>query len=104
MMTNKKADDIIELLKKACLDLVSIERAALFGSRARGDNKERSDYDVAFFGDVTEQDKLALNQKIEELPTLLKVDVVYASELEQDKFLENILKEGVIFYDRAWRE
>ena len=96
-----KNDVIINSLKIILENCASVNGAVLFGSRARGDNRERSDYDVAIFGDVSPDDKLEIFLKIEELPTLLKIDVVYFDELEEDIFKQNILKEGKIFYDRT---
>ena len=95
-----KSDKVLTGLAGIFFNCESVAHAKLFGSRARGDNKERSDYDVAVFGSVTDSDKAFISGCIEELPTLLKIDLVYADELPQDKFYENILKEGVIFYDR----
>ena len=92
---------LINSLKNILENCASVNGAVLFGSRARGDNRERSDYDVAIFGDVSPDDKLEIFLKIEELPTLLKIDVVYFDELEEDIFKQNILKEGKIFYDRT---
>lgn len=94
-------DEIIKALKDIFIKCESVERVMLFGSRARGDNKERSDYDVAVFGNVSEEDKLEIFLRTEDLPTLLKIDVAYVDELDQDKFVANILKEGIIFYDRT---
>ena len=41
----KVLQEIIQLAKKNC-----VEKVILFGSRARGDYKERSDIDLAFCG------------------------------------------------------
>lgn len=95
-----KSDIVLTGLAGIFSNCTSVAQARLFGSRARGDNKERSDYDVAVFGAVVDFDKTYIAGGIEELPTLLKVDLVYVDELSRDKFYENILKEGVIFYDR----
>ena len=96
-----KNDIIINSLKNICAECPTVAKAMLFGSRARGDNKERSDYDVAIFGNVSEDDKLKLQLGIEDIPTLLKIDVAFPDELSEDKFKENILKEGITFYDRT---
>lgn len=96
-----KNDVIIKSIADILASCASVDGAVLFGSRARGDNKERSDYDVTISGNVSPTDKIAISGGIEELPTLLKIDVVYTAELEEDKFLYNIRKEGIIIYDRA---
>ena len=48
-------------------------RLVLFGSRARGDDRERSDIDLAVFGlDAAQAGRLRL--ALEELPTLLEFE------------------------------
>lgn len=55
----------------------SVVKAVLFGSRARGDCTEKSDYDIAVFGDIPAHEKTALRTAAaEELPTLHKIDLI----------------------------
>lgn len=77
----------------------SIKKAVLFGSRARGDNTERSDYDIAVYGDLTHSERVELRYICdEELPTLHKIDLIFMQEQSPSKFTENIEKEGVKIY------
>ena len=71
------------------------ERVVLYGSRARGDNRERSDVDIAVFG-LAEQKQAAFLREIDELPTLLEFDVVFASEGTSPELLVNINRDGVV--------
>lgn len=75
------------------------DKIVLFGSRARGDNRERSDIDIAVFGlsDVLRADFL---EDIDQLPTLLEFDVVQIKEDTNLQLLTNIEKDGVTLYDR----
>ena len=41
-----------------------VERVLLFGSRARGDHSERSDYDVAIYGELSSEDKVKLRYAV----------------------------------------
>ena len=95
MKTDKILSGITEILQKYS----EVTRAVLYGSRARGDNTERSDYDIAIFGSVSPQLKALIAADMEELPTLLKIDVVYYNHIGEGKFKENIKKEGIVFYD-----
>ena len=45
-------NNILQFLAEEFGKYDTIESAALFGSRARGDNTELSDYDIAVFGGV----------------------------------------------------
>ena len=95
-------DKILNLLAEEFGKYDKIERAVLFGSRARGDNNERSDYDVAVFGDVSAADRSKLRARAEEeLPTLHKIDLVFICCVSDPAFLRNVNEEGVIFYDKT---
>lgn len=75
-------------------------RLVLFGSRARGDFKERSDIDLAVWG-MPERSRGMFWAELEELPTLLKFDICHISALTDKAFLENIEKEGLTLYEES---
>ncbi len=78
----------------------SVEKALLFGSRARGDNTDRSDYDVAVYGSLSDTEQNAIRHRFgEELPTLHKIDLIFIQAITPSKFTENIEKEGIVIYD-----
>ncbi|BBJ30977.1 hypothetical protein RAS_00860 [Rickettsia asiatica] len=72
----------------------------LFGSRARGDNDERSDIDIAIIcPNITDQEWLEVMDIIENADTLLKIDCVrFESTKISSELYENILKEKKIIY------
>ncbi|WP_083831823.1 nucleotidyltransferase family protein [Rickettsia helvetica] len=72
----------------------------LFGSRARGDNDERSDIDIAIIcPNITDQEWLEAMDIIENADTLLKIDCVrFESTKISSELYENILKEKKIIY------
>ena len=69
----------------------------LFGSRARGDHKERSDIDLAVYG-MPREEQAGFWLDAEELPTLLKFDIVHIVPGMDPVFLTNIEKDGVTLY------
>ena len=73
------------------------QRLVLFGSRARGDFHERSDIDLAVYG-MPEKNQASFWLEAEELPTLLKLDIVHVLPDMEPKFLRNIEKDGVTLY------
>ncbi len=74
-----------------------IEKIILFGSRARGDYKERSDIDIAVCGARVEEFEAELD---EECPTLLKFDVINMGKPVQNELLASIKKEGIVIYEK----
>ena len=75
------------------------EKIVLFGSRARGDNKERSDIDLAIYN-MPKDNHARFWLDIDDLPTLLKFDLVHVAEDTDAELVKNIEKDGVILYER----
>lgn len=73
------------------------QRLVLFGSRARGDNTPRSDVDLAVYG-MPQENRAAFWLEAEEVPTLLKLDIVYVEPDMDEAFLRNIERDGVTLY------
>ena len=75
------------------------KRLVLYGSRARGDNRYNSDIDLAVYG-MPEGNRAGFWMDCEELPTLLKFDIVHITEGMNPVFLANIKKDGVELMDK----
>ena len=74
-------------------------RVVLFGSRARGDCRERSDIDIAVFG-APPDSWSSFVDALEELPTLLEFDLVYVNNSTSSELVKNIEKDGVTLMDK----
>lgn len=88
--------DIVESIQ-ALAQQDGVARVLLFGSRARGDNRERSDIDLAASGGDIAAFALDID---EETPTLLQFDVVDLDGIVQPELLAEIRKDGVVLYER----
>ena len=75
------------------------EKIILFGSRARGDNHDRSDIDLAIYG-MPEKNRAWFWSDIDDLPTLLKFDLVHVDADTDTELVKNIEKDGVTLYER----
>ena len=73
------------------------QRLVLFGSRARGDNRYNSDIDLAVYG-MPQENQGSFWMDCEDLPTLLKFDIVHIHNGMNPAFLQNIEKDGVTLY------
>lgn len=85
-------EEIIALAQRYELDKV-----ILFGSRARGDNRLRSDIDLAVSGGDIAEFALAVE---EEVWTLLMFDVVNLDRPVQQELLKEIEKDGILLYEK----
>ena len=58
----------------------------LFGSRAKGLHHEKSDIDIGIISDtpITAKQMLMIQEKIEQIPTLLKIDFVDFNSVGED--------------------
>lgn len=84
--------EIVDLAKKC-----GIRRVVLFGSRARGDNGDRSDIDLAVSGGDITRFRLDID---DEVRTLLMFDVVNLDGPLQPSLLESIVQEGIVLYEK----
>lgn len=84
--------EICELAQK-----YNIDKVILFGSRARGDYKERSDIDLAVSGG----DFVRFSLDVDDLTsTLLQYDIVNLEGAVQKELLDSINKEGIVIYEK----
>lgn len=83
---------------RAIAQKYSIMTVILFGSRARGDYKDRSDIDLAVYGGRTAAFAIAVD---EETSTLLKYDIVDMGAPLQQELKASIEQEGRIIYEKV---
>lgn len=85
-----RAEEVIQAVAELCRHFSAVE-VILFGSRAKGTARERSDIAVAVPG-VKDFDALA--EQIEELPTLYSIDLVNMDTCKNQLLLEDIRQYG----------
>lgn len=77
-----------------------VARIILYGSRARGDHAPRSDVDLAVDAPgLDERVWSAIEDLVEEAPTLYKIDCVWLQKASED-LKRNILGDGKTLYER----
>lgn len=87
-------NDIISFSKN-----IGVDKLVLFGSRARGDNQEKSDIDIAVYGC---NDFLQLKMKLdEELWSLLHIDIINMDDCNiSQELIKEINRDGVVLYEK----
>ncbi len=80
-----------------------IEKIILYGSRARGDNRERSDIDLAIVcPQATASDWQKILEILENADTLLMIDCVRFDTLaETNPLKKSIMQDGVVVYEKG---
>ena len=91
-LKQKVIQEIVQLAQKN-----HVEQVILFGSRARGDFKERSDIDLAFRGGCSSHFILDVD---EATSTLLEFDIVDLDKPVRSELLQSIQNEGVLLYEK----
>jgi predicted nucleotidyltransferase len=106
MINMSIVDGEIQRIRRIVESIVSrrggFEKIYLFGSRARGDDREKSDYDFCVYPD-DDVSLLKLVGLMNDLSEELKseVDIVDATALKAgDVFISEIERDGVLVYER----
>ncbi|MCQ2099717.1 MULTISPECIES: nucleotidyltransferase family protein [unclassified Fibrobacter] len=86
----KLQQQIVQFAKKC-----ELSRVVLFGSRARGTNRDRSDVDLAVFGKNVSDFQYMLE---DEADSLLSFDVIDMGTVVSQKLKQNIEREGECLY------
>ena len=89
-VTFLKVEEIIQAIIKICNEFQAKE-VVLYGSRAKGTARERSDIDIAVSG-VNDFDLSV--EKIEDLPTLYSVDLLNMDTCRNELLMEDVRKYG----------
>ena len=92
-LQSKLYEELIEWAKQC-----GVKKIVLFGSRARGDNKERSDIDIAISGGNVAEFITGIDEQIN---TLLMFDVIHLDGAMQSELRDVIEKEGIVIYEKA---
>lgn len=80
-----------------------VDRAVIYGSRARGDFARYSDIDIALYGDrVSMSDVARIKDAFDDSFIVFPVDVTAVSTLALDSSMRRTIdRDGIVIYDRA---
>lgn len=78
-----------------------IERVILYGSRAKGTQRNGSDIDLTIVGDeVTHDQLLVLANQLDDLLLPYKIDLSLLRQIGNSDLLDHIRRVGVVFFER----
>jgi uncharacterized protein len=79
-----------------------IDKAVLYGSRAKGNFKTGSDIDLTLYGEALTPDlRATIAAALDDLLLPYTIDLSIFDELNHAKLREHIERVGVVFYERA---
>ncbi|HKJ43032.1 MAG TPA: nucleotidyltransferase domain-containing protein [Sunxiuqinia sp.] len=91
-LPDSDVESVISILKKHS----KIEKAILFGSRAKGNYSNGSDVDIALVGkDLKSTDIFTISEKIEQLYLPWKFDIVIYDRIKEKTLIEHIDRVGI---------
>jgi predicted nucleotidyltransferase len=75
-----------------------IEKAVLYGSRAKGNYKAASDIDLTLYGQVTFPELLRIESELDDLLLPWTIDLSIYEYIDNPALLDHIQRVGNIFY------
>lgn len=97
-------NNVIEEIQQVLATNPKIEKAIIFGSRAKGNYKDGSDIDIAIKGENLKLDDfLPLEVKLDDLNLPYNIDLINYADIKEPALTEHIDRVGIELYSR-WKE
>ena len=98
------SDIVVDKIQYIFAENARVEKAIVFGSRAKGNYKEGSDIDIAIKGqDLNFDDTLSLLRKLDELELPYEIDLINYETIKESDLKDHIDRVGIELYSR-WKE
>jgi len=92
----------IDTIRRILAEIPEVEKAVIFGSRAKGTYRPGSDIDLALFGPRLDLDTLGrIAGRLDESPIPYQVDLCLVDWIDQPGLREHIERVGKVFYERV---
>ena len=94
-------ENTVEKIQGVFARFPAIEKAVLYGSRAKGNFKTGSDIDLTLYGEAITSDLCStIASELDDLLLPYTIDLSIFGELNHAKLREHIERVGVVFYER----
>ena len=101
-MKHGLSEATVEKISSVFARFPQVEKAVLFGSRAKGNFKNGSDIDLTLYGEqLTSRLCATIASELDELLLPYTIDLSVFDELNNAKLSEHIERVGVVFYQRV---
>ncbi len=90
-----------EMLQQLLASCSNIEKAVLYGSRAKGNFKRFSDIDITLFGTaLSRTDLLKLNSSLNNSSFPYSADFSIFPRLKNEELIDHINRRGIVIYEK----
>lgn len=101
-MNHGLSDDTVKRIQEVLAHFPEVEKAVLYGSRAKGNYRPGSDIDLTLCGSGVEQSHLArIDEALDDLLLPYKIDLSGMASLTHPALLDHISRVGRVFYEKS---
>jgi predicted nucleotidyltransferase len=88
-------------IKSVFVNYTDIDKAILYGSRAKGNYQDGSDIDISLVGNNLNLNKmLRIETELDNLLLPYKIDISILDKIENTDLVEHINRVGVVIYEK----
>ncbi|MDR3110944.1 MAG: nucleotidyltransferase domain-containing protein [Planctomycetaceae bacterium] len=92
------SDETIEKINGVLANHTAVDKAIIYGSRAKGNYKNGSDIDLTLTGDISFEELLQIDNEIDDLLLPYMLDISRFETLNNPKLIDHIERVGQPFY------
>lgn len=101
-MNHGLSENTVDRIRDVLADFPDVEKAVLYGSRAKGNHRPSSDIDLTLYGRELGQSQLArIDAALDDLLLPYKIDLSEISSLTHPALLDHIRRVGMVFYEKS---
>lgn len=101
-MNHGLSENTVDRIRDVLADFPEVEKAVLYGSRAKGTHRPASDIDLTLYGCALGQSQLAqIDEALDDLLLPYKIDLSEMSSLTHPALLDHIRRVGMLFYEKG---
>ncbi len=94
-------DSQINKINKIFTEFPQIEKATIYGSRAKGTHRNNSDIDLTLTGiSLNYSTLINIEQKLDDLLLPFNIDLTIIHNIDNENLLHHIERYGVVFYEK----
>jgi uncharacterized protein len=101
-MNHGLSEPAVERIRGVLAHFPEVEKAIIYGSRAKGTHRPGSDIDLTLYGSGLGQTQLArIDEELDDLLLPYQMDLPLFASLTHPALLDHIRRVGVVLYERS---